>query len=460
MKMFAFLSGRGVQLSALLLTFFITSIRAQNTTAASTFFWEKTETQFSINLAKNSSDVFIYFSSPAYSWVGVGFGDGMKDALMIVMYPNEKGDNITISPRIATGHSEPTFSPDIKLDVLPGSGIIDDMFVLKAVCRSCRVWPNGFLNAESIAQPMIYAFGPGNRINSNSPNAPLKRHYTYGKFTMDMRQATGKGAVPASASTSNGVNLEGSMVRDHDRKDLAHAVLGCLALFVLWPINVLVAGFFRNIRIHVGVSVFTMVFLVISYALGIATSGQYNRSKAFNSPHQILAFIAILPIFLLSILSAKPIINLRPWIPRLHTPLTALILTTLIITGGLGLRLSSSPTPFILAYLSIALIVFVFITLLQLCIRRRGSAYARATIRQRLGDEDEQDFGLAEYWAKRKLESRSTSQASAATWEQEQHGRGRSESQGSNGRGVFGGGTMPGPHYMLNMHPGVPVTFK
>jgi hypothetical protein len=31
------------------------------------------------------------------------------------------------------------------------------------------------------------------------------------------------------------------------------------------------------------------------------------------------------------------------------------------------------------------------------------------------------------------------------------HGRSPSK------EGVFGGGTMPGPQYLLNMHPGVPV---
>lgn len=29
--------------------------------------------------------------------------------------------------------------------------------------------------------------------------------------------------------------------------------------------------------------------------------------------------------------------------------------------------------------------------------------------------------------------------------------------RGAVGRGVYGGGAMPGPQYLLNMHPGVPV---
>ena len=69
-----------------------------NTTASSTFYLSRTETQFSVNIANDSNDVFIYFSSPAYSWVGVGFGEKMAGSLMIIMYPNSKGDSMSIHP--------------------------------------------------------------------------------------------------------------------------------------------------------------------------------------------------------------------------------------------------------------------------------------------------------------------------------------------------------------------------
>jgi hypothetical protein len=61
--------------------------------AASTFYLDQTETQFSLALANDSGDVYIYFASPAYSWVGVGFGASMEKSLMLVMYANAKGDS-------------------------------------------------------------------------------------------------------------------------------------------------------------------------------------------------------------------------------------------------------------------------------------------------------------------------------------------------------------------------------
>lgn len=185
--------------------------------------------------------------------------------------------DVTISTRYGSKASEPSFTSDPELEVLPGTTINDSMLNLNARCRNCRVWPSGSLDASSSTQPMIYAFGHGNRLYSDSPSAGLKRHIRYGHFTMDLRAATGAGAVPTKNSASAGVKMIGSMTRDHDRKNLAHAIVGCLALFLLWPLNVIFAGFFKNIKIHVVVSVLILSFLIIAYGLGIATSSQYNR---------------------------------------------------------------------------------------------------------------------------------------------------------------------------------------
>jgi len=196
--------------------------------------------------------------------------------------------DVTISPRLASGHAEPSVASQVQLEPLPGTGINDSMFVLNAVCRNCRVWLNGFIDIESTAHPMIYAFGPGNALQSDSTDAPLKRHIRYGKFTMDMKAATGKGGVPAASAAMGGVEMVGGMTKDHDRANLAHAVLGSLALFVLWPLNVVLAGFFRKIGIHVGMSVAILVFLVIAYALGISASAEYYRVSLSSSlfPHR------------------------------------------------------------------------------------------------------------------------------------------------------------------------------
>ena len=200
-----------------------------------------------------------------------------------ILHANEHITDVTVSPRTATGNSEPSHYDAASLTILDGTTITDEMFVVKAVCHNCRVWPHGSLNTKSTAQPMIYAFGPGSRIQSDALDAPLHRHYTFGHFTMDLVAATGNGSVPAPNAGLRGVVIDGDMTRDHDRANLAHAIMGCLAIFLFWPINVIAAGFFKRIKIHIVISIMTMVFLVISYALGISMSGEYNR-VSFPSP--------------------------------------------------------------------------------------------------------------------------------------------------------------------------------
>jgi hypothetical protein len=405
-------------------------------------------------VANASDDVHFYFASPAYSWVAVGFGQEMENSLMLVMYANQRGDNVTISPRVGRKNGEPTFTDKIKLEMLPGTMLDgnESMMIARAVCRNCRT----FFDIKDTKQSMMYAFGHG-ALFSNSPSASLKRHVRYGHLTMDMAAATGTAGVPAKASRMNGVKEIGAMARDHDRANLAHAIIGCLALFVIWPLNVLFAGFFKNIRIHVGISVVVMVFLVVAYALGISTSAQFNRvsptplrtlrgieliyvqSKDYKTPHQIFAFIALAPILLLGILPIPRISTLHTLIPRLHTPLVSTTFLILVLTGGLGLHLSSQPRPIILGYAAVSLMVCIFTTVLQSCIRRRGSAHARA--KRNMVQEDEMVM---------LKEARSASQASV--------GRGaESREFGADGQRRVGGGTMPGPQYLLNMHPGVPI---
>jgi hypothetical protein len=188
---------------------------------------------------------------------------------------------VTISPRIGRKAGEPVFTDKIEIEVLDGTRIEDDMMILYARCSDCRVWPNGFLDATSSDQPMIYAFGSAYVLQSSSPYADLKRHVRYGHFTMDMIVATGTGGVPLKSNASSGVQVQGGMTKDTNRKTLAHAILGCLGLFVVWPLNVLIAGFLKNIRIHVGFSIALVICLGIVYGLGISTSNQYNRVSLF-----------------------------------------------------------------------------------------------------------------------------------------------------------------------------------
>jgi hypothetical protein len=197
----------------------------------------------------------------------------MQGNLMFIMYPNAKGDNVTFSPRIGGKNVEPTYNPTIDFELLNGTGIEDGMMTVRARCTRCvSIVASGLRDL-----PMMYAFGPGSALYSDNRDAGLKRHIRYGHFTMDVLAALGKGGVPGKSDASSGVTMVGEMVKDRDYRGIVHAVMGCLALFVMWPVNILIAGFIKKRRWHVGVSVVILLFLIVAFAVGGSLSPQYNR---------------------------------------------------------------------------------------------------------------------------------------------------------------------------------------
>lgn len=429
---------------------------------ASTFWHEGTQTQFSLNIANDSDDVFIYFSSPTYSWVGFGFGQKMEHSLMFIMYPNDKANNLTLSPRLGARSSEPTFTPAISLEILPGTSMNGSIFTLAARCSNCRVWTNGYLNVTTHAQPLIYAYGPSSNLHSSSRSASLKRHLYYGTFTMDMLAATGPGGVPAQTSVQSGVAMAPqSTTRDHDGKKMAHAALGCAALFVLWPVKLLVAGFLKNEKTHWAAGGGFLVCLGISYLLGGLTSGEYNHSKTYKSLHQVLAFLSLLPLTLTFLLAIPSVAARTAKLPSLPTHLATFTLLVLFITGALGLHLSQENSSVILVYSAVALLILALCVSLSICLRRRH----RRIQRERLGSRDSSVEG-SEMMLKPIGEHRQGSMGSPTLTPvplayqgyggaQQQQQQKQQRSTGIHG--VVAGGVMPGPTYLLNMHPGVPV---
>lgn len=139
-------------------------------------------------------------------------------------------------------------------------------------------------------------------------------------------------------------------------------------------------------------------------------------------------------------------------IPRIHAPLSSLTLTLLLVSGGLGLQLSQQSRPIILIYTALSLVLVIFLAIISSIVRRRGSAYARANQRLPLDSVSSSELGLL------RKESRSGSETGSATSLKGFLDESRHEESVVDGkRKMFGGGTMPGPQYLLNMHPGVPV---
>lgn len=323
---------------------------------------------FSLNAVDNG-DLYFHFSGPSgNSWMAVGIGNEMQDSLMFVAYASSNGTGMTLSPRIADGHSEPSYTTSKTVELISGGeypaantyNTNTTLMTVDAVCRNCSTWNNGqgTLDLTSTQAPFIFAVGPGTKLQSDSMTAGIKRHDFYGRFTMDMTQATSSasGAVPVPNSANGSYVLSGSSAatdtqQDNDYALIAHAVVMCLAFVIVFPLGALLLRVLESVRLHAIVQIIALVLVVVGFAAAIYVSGEYNKSKFYNSAHQIIGLLVLFAVLLqltLGILHHRMWKRERrpTWLGKIHLYLGPAAILTGIINGGIGFDFAGkSPIP-------------------------------------------------------------------------------------------------------------------
>ena len=69
-------------------------------------------------------------------WIGLGQGNGMSGANIFVIYASASGTNVTLSPRLGTGHVEPKMDTAAQVALLEGSGIANGKMTANVRCMS------------------------------------------------------------------------------------------------------------------------------------------------------------------------------------------------------------------------------------------------------------------------------------------------------------------------------------
>ncbi|OBT58647.1 hypothetical protein VE04_01230 [Pseudogymnoascus sp. 24MN13] len=286
---------------------------------------------------------------------------------------------------IHRGNSEPTFTMDVQVEVLDGSSIQNDFFVMNALCRGCRSWNGGSLNLSTTAQPFIYAVGPnGVPISSDSQTAGLRRHDSFGHFTMNMIQATGPGGVPLASNITSGATLLGSLVKDGDKASKAHGFLMALVALVIIPFDVIIIGLFKWPLLHAFTGSFVLFLVLTAMGLGIYVSTEYNRSNHFDSAHQVIGFLSVGGLLVLASIG----IYLRRMqktadksdqagqknskFTSIHTWGARCIWLLLIINNGLGMQFAGTDRIIVIVYSLLAVAMALPMLLIYFCIFRRS----------------------------------------------------------------------------------------
>ncbi|RYP71117.1 hypothetical protein DL771_005051 [Monosporascus sp. 5C6A] len=352
-----------------------------NKTAAVVFFSPVRDLAFALNVPSNSSqDLYFSIQMPVgVSWGAIGLGsDTMAGSLMLMIYSSSTGENVTLSPRISDGHSEPVYSSDIEVEALPGTGLLNgSTLVYNGRCSNCRSWSNGKVDVESKAQHMLYATGEVGEINTDDVEYSLRMHYNYGSFTMDMVNATGPGRVPtieaSLESESIGTVLETSVFQYKHKWAMLHAIVMVLCFAVMYPFGILVLRLGNWVRWHAINQGIALFLVFIGFGLGIRISGVYNRSKNFNTAHQVIGILVLVFVVIQFALGfmhhrvykktqqATKMAPIHVWLGRL-----AIILG--VANGFTGFTLAGSPKN---NYVLMGIVLFVFPVIVLVLVTKR-----------------------------------------------------------------------------------------
>lgn len=224
------------------------------------------------------------------SWGAIGLGShDMPGALYFIMYLNEKGDNVTFSPRLAHGNYEPFFNPKMKWEYLAGTGVQDGWATVSFRCIECQNWDGGnsgrrrdikgYLDLGSSSQKSIWALGPKQKLRSDSPSANLRYHESHGVFSIDMARTRGVADAPVltDKSTTEGTTDVSHKTKLFDVKSSMHAALMTLALLVLFPLGIVLLRVGRWASWHGVNQTVALIIVLAGFGMGIATSFHYNR---------------------------------------------------------------------------------------------------------------------------------------------------------------------------------------
>ena len=279
-----------------------------NTSTAATFVFAPPSTEqrfiFALNAVEATGDLYFHLEVPeGQAWGAVGIGSQMKDALIFAAYASENGTGVTISPRIATRHAEPSYAKEIELEQLWPSELnnsntigVNNRLQADAVCRNCTSWLSGkgLLDLKSASAPFIFAIGPEKTMRSSSLTASMRRHEYYGRFNMNMTAATSpeKGAVP-TPNGKNGTyqNQDASIVlemtADGSKAPAAHALIMIFAFVFLFPLGSLLISVLHKALWHGAVQILALLLVVTGFGLGIYLSTQYNKVCSSSSGNQL-----------------------------------------------------------------------------------------------------------------------------------------------------------------------------
>ncbi len=203
--------------------------------------------------------------------------DKMENSLMFMMYADTTGKNVTISPRLSSGHVEPSYISSLSIMAKAGTGIANGNMTFNGMCINCRSWKGGSIDPTNTEAKFIWGLGPSGSLNTNSQGASIKRHATYGAFQMDLTKAFGIRGVPIAWAADTSGTKELQDKSDHDVSPRLHAAIMIFAFVVMMPLGIFLLRVLDQPKWHGFHQILSALIAILGAALGINVGTVYNR---------------------------------------------------------------------------------------------------------------------------------------------------------------------------------------
>jgi hypothetical protein len=384
--------------------------------------------------SSGSGSIYLQISAPSGTqWIGFGQGSQMSGANMLVVYAADSS-NVTVSPRLGTGHVEPDFNSDANIAVLDGTGISSDgTLVANIRCDTCLSWSGGSMDPTDTSSSWIFAHKSGDDLDATSQSAQISQHDSTGGFTLDLTTGTGGSSsnpfvassasasasasassggasqtasgttATASAASTSGVSAPlastdpsstssgaSSVSEPNHQIRVAHAVIMPLVFVVLFPLAALTLylPYSQKVRhIHAPLQVLSLILMVVGFGLGVELA---KKSQELDMYHQVIGYIVVAWMVV-----AQPALGLgqhlyfrkngaRSPMGHVHRWVGRAIILLGVVNGGLGLKQAgavgstNTPTYSVVIYSIVAVVIFIVYLLVVLVLpamgaRRNGS---------------------------------------------------------------------------------------
>jgi len=201
----------------------------------------------------------------------------MEGALVLMMYPDAGGKNITLSPRLSHGNVEPSYTTNVSITILPGTGLSDNIMIANAKCSNCRFWQDASISPNNSQADFIYAWSKDGTVKSDSLSAGIQRHDSHGTFQMDLHKAYGAGQVPVPFTAITTGTNQTSKESDNHYQQSAHAVLMVGVFYGALPSGVIILRILKSPKWHAVNQGISLLVAIVGASLGISLGTMYNR---------------------------------------------------------------------------------------------------------------------------------------------------------------------------------------